>query len=115
MVAKAKAKYVRVSPSKVRRHLNLIKGKPFQDAVNILEFQPSPTAAKVLKVLNSAGANAEENHNMAKDDLFVLQAIADDGPTIKRFRPRALGRAYRINKRTSHITVELTDELPKRK
>jgi len=115
MEAKAKARFVRVSPSKARRYLGLIKGKPFHQAVATLEFKPSPTASKILKVLNSAGANAEENHNMARDDLYVSQAIADDGPIIKRWRPRALGRAYRINKRTSHISIELSDEMPKRK
>jgi len=112
MESTARAKYVRVSPSKARRYMNLIVGKQFEEAVALLEFQPSPTAEKIKKVLESAGANAEENHNLAKDDLYVASAIADSGPILKRIKPRAMGRAYRIRKRTSHFTIVLSDAKP---
>jgi large subunit ribosomal protein L22 len=94
--------------------MRLIKGKPFSEAMAILEFKSSPTADKVRKVLQSAGANAEENHNMVKDALYVHSAVADDGPILKRFRPRAMGRAYRIRKRTSHLTIVLSMKTEKR-
>ncbi len=110
MEAKATAKYLSVPANKVRRYMNLVKGKPFSEAISILEFQPSPTSAKLLKVLAAAGANAEENHNMIKDALYVKNAIADEGPMQKRIRARAMGRACRIRKRTCHITFVLTDQ-----
>ena len=108
--ARAEAKYVRVSPRKVRRYIDLIKGKPYSEAVATLKFMPSPTAAIVRKVLESAGANAEENHNMARDYLYVAEATSDQGPTLKRWRARAMGRGARINKRTSHITIVLSEK-----
>ncbi|HOX28587.1 MAG TPA: 50S ribosomal protein L22 [bacterium] len=105
----AEARYVRISSSKVRRYLNLIKGKKFSEAVAILKFMPSPTAEVIGKVLESAGANAEENHNLLRDYLKVEDAVADQGPTLKRWRARAMGRGVRIRKRTSHITIVLTE------
>jgi large subunit ribosomal protein L22 len=102
---KATAKYVRVSPSKVRQVTRLIVGKPIHEARRILEFADKGAARPLLKVLNSAVANAENNDDLDPDDLVVVSAVADDGPTLRRFQPRALGRAYRIRKRTSHITV----------
>jgi large subunit ribosomal protein L22 len=102
---KATAKYVRVSPSKVRQLTRLIVGQPVADAQNILRFADKGAAQPLLKVLNSAIANAENNDDLDPDELVVTAAFADEGPTMKRYQPRALGRAYRIRKRTSHITV----------
>lgn len=102
---KATAKYVRVSPTKVRQVARLIVGKPVQEAERILLFADKGAAAPLLKVLRSAVANAENNDDLDPDELFVSGAQVDEGPTLKRFQPRALGRAYRIRKRTSHITV----------
>jgi large subunit ribosomal protein L22 len=105
---KATAKYVRVSPYKVRQLTRLIVGAPVQEAQRILQFADKGAAEPLLKVLNSAIANAENNDDLDPDDLVVDRAFADEGPTIKRYQPRALGRAYRIRKRTSHITVVVT-------
>ena len=106
---KATARYVRVSPYKVRQLTPLIVGKPVGQAQQILQFSEKVAAAKpLLKVLNSAVANAENNDELDPDELLVHQAFADEGPTLKRYQPRALGRAYRIRKRTSHITVVVT-------
>ena len=103
---KATARYVRVSPYKVRQLTPLIVGLPVGEAQRRLQFADKPAAAQpLLKVLNSAVANAENNDELDPDELFVHAAFADEGPTIKRYQPRALGRAYRIRKRTSHITV----------
>lgn len=102
---RATAKYVRVSPSKVRQLTNLISGEHVEEARRILRFSGKGAAAPLAKVLNSAVANAENNDGLDPDDLWVNNAIVDEGPTLKRWRPRALGRAYRIRKRTSHITV----------
>jgi large subunit ribosomal protein L22 len=105
--ARAVAKYVRMSPTKVRRVIALIKGRPVQEALDILRFSPQAAAEPVFKVIASAAANAENNHDMDRESLVVALATADEGPTLKRIRPRAQGRAYRIRKRTSHITVEV--------
>ncbi len=102
---KATAKYVRVSPYKVRQLTPLIVGQPVFEAQRILRFADKGAAQPLLKVLNSAIANAENNDDLDPDELIVSGAYADEGPTIKRYQPRALGRAYRIRKRTSHITV----------
>ncbi len=110
--ARAVAKYVRMSPTKVRRVIALVKGRPVEEALSILRFAPQAAATPVYKVIASAAANAENNHGMDGDNLVVAVAMADEGPTLKRIRPRAQGRAYRIRKRTSHITVEV-EELPK--
>ena len=103
----AVAKYIRISPSKVRIVIDLIRGKNYFDALAILENTPKAASLPVKKVLNSAAANAEVNKGMSKDDLYVAEIYADAGPTLKRIMPRAQGRAYRILKRTSHITVVL--------
>jgi large subunit ribosomal protein L22 len=110
--ARAVAKYVHMSPTKVRRVVALIKGRPVQEALDILRFSPQAACEPLFKVVASAAANAENNHAMDRDALVVALATADEGPTLKRIRPRAQGRAYRIRKRTSHITVEVM-EAPK--
>ena len=102
---KATAKYVRVSPPKVRQLTGLISGEHIEEARRILQFSGKGAAQPLSKVLNSAVANAENNDGIDPDDLWVVAAFADEGPTLKRWRPRAHGRAYRIRKRTSHITV----------
>ncbi len=101
----ATAKYVRVSPRKAGDVARLIRGKKVSEAKAILSLTPRAAAKLVGKVLDSAVANAENNHDLDADDLYVVQAYVDGGPTLKRFRPRAMGRASRIRKRTSHITV----------
>ena len=102
-------KYIRISPTKVRLVTELIKGKQVEEAQTILKFTPKRAARIVLKVLNSAIANADQNPNIDVDTLYVQNAFADGGPTLKRWMPRAMGRATRINKRTSHITVILEE------
>jgi len=101
----ATAKYVRVSPRKAGDMATLIRGKNVAEAKAILALSPRAAAKLVGKVLDSAVANAENNHDLDADDLYVVQAYVNGGPTLKRFRPRAMGRASRIRKRTSHITV----------
>jgi len=101
----ATAKYVRVSPRKAGDMARLIRGKKVAEARAILALSPRAAAKVVGKVLDSAVANAENNNDMNADDLYVVQAYVNGGPIIKRFRPRAMGRASRIRKRTSHITV----------
>ncbi len=103
---KATAKYIRISPYKVRIVLDVIRGKDYTEAAAILKNTNKSAAPVILKVLDSAAANAEYK-NISKSDLFVAEAFADQGPTLKRIMPRAKGRAYRILKRTSHITVIL--------
>jgi len=105
MEAKAVARYVRVTPQKARRVVDLIRGMNAGEAQSVLQFAPQAASEPVGKVLASAVANATNNFNLAPETLFVAQAFVDEGPTMKRFRPRAQGRAYRIRKRTSHITV----------
>ena len=104
---RATAKYVRISPFKVRIVLDIIKGKPVTEAVAILENTPKAASEPLLKLVNSAIANAENNMNPARNDLFIAECYADEGPTLKRIQAVSKGRAYRINKRTSHITVVL--------
>ena len=106
----ATAKYVRVSPRKAGDVANLIRGKKVAEAKAILALSPRAAAKLVGKVLDSAVANAENNDNLDADDLWVVRAYADPGPTIKRFQPRAMGRASRIRKRTSHITVSVDEK-----
>ncbi|MFC4001554.1 50S ribosomal protein L22 [Prauserella oleivorans] len=103
----ARARFVRDSPTKVRRVIELIKGRNANEALAILRFSPQAAAGPLAKVLASAMANAENNLDLDPDTLWVKNAYADEGPTLKRIRPRAQGRAYRIRKRTSHITVEV--------
>lgn len=105
MEARAIARYVRVSPRKARAVVDLIRGKSAAEADAILRFSPRAAAEVVGKVLNSAVANAEKNQKMRPETLYVSQAFVDEGPTLKRIKPRAMGRAFRINKRTSHVTV----------
>ncbi|MDP2181214.1 MAG: 50S ribosomal protein L22 [Actinomycetota bacterium] len=105
MEARAVARYERVSPRKARLVVDLIRGKSVEEATAILRFTPRGAAEVVEKVLNSAVANAEKNLHVKSQDLFVATTFVDEGPTLKRIRPRAMGRAFRINKRTSHITV----------
>ena len=110
MTATARARYVRVAPMKVRRVVDLIRGLPATDAVDLLRLAPQAASEPVGKVLQSAIANAvhaanERSEHLDADELYIAEAFVDEGPTLKRFRPRAQGRAYRIRKRTSHITV----------
>jgi large subunit ribosomal protein L22 len=105
MEARAIARYVRVSPRKARLVVDLIRGKSAAEASTILRFTPKGSAEAVGKVLASAVANAEHNLKVKPDTLFVAQAYVDEGPTLKRIRPVSKGRAFRIRKRTSHITV----------
>jgi len=102
---RATAKYVRVSASKVRQLTALIVGMPVPEAVNVLRFAEKGAAVPLLKVVQSAAANAENNDGYDPDELVITRAWADEGPTMKRFMPRAQGRAFKIRKRTSHITV----------
>ena len=104
----ARAKYVRTAPRKARLVVEHIRGKPVSQARAILASTPRAASRDVLKLLNSAVANAENNHELAVDELVVGRAYVDEGPTLKRYRPRALGRATRIRKRTSHMTITLT-------
>jgi large subunit ribosomal protein L22 len=103
--ARAIARHVRLSPSKARRVVNLVRGLPAKEALTVLQFAPQAASEQVYKVLASAIANAENNERLDPDALLVSEAFVDEGPTLKRFRPRAQGRAYRIRKRTCHITV----------
>ena len=105
---KASAMYIRSSASKARVVLNLIRGLPVRNADEVLQFTDREAAVAVRKVLASAVANAVNNDAQDADELFVLAAYADEGPTLKRFRPRAMGRASKIRKRTSHLTITLT-------
>jgi ribosomal protein L22 len=107
-VVRAQAKYVRSSARKARLVIEHIRGKPLEEARAVLRHSPRGIARELEKLLSSAVANAENNHDLVGDDLLVKDAYADEGPTLKRYRPRALGRATRIRKRTSHVTVALT-------
>ena len=109
MEARAQARYVRVTPMKARRVIDLIRGMQATDAQDVFRFAPQAASEPVGKVLASAIANATNNHGMDARDLIVTQAFVDEGPTLKRIRPRAQGRAFRVGKRTSHITVILSD------
>ena len=114
MEAKAQAKYVRCTPMKARRVVDVVRGKRAVEAVNVLRFAPQAAAVPVRKVLESAIANARfkaerDGERFDENDLFIIEAFADEGPTLKRFRPRAQGRAS-ILKRTSHITVIVGDK-----
>ncbi|MEZ0117994.1 50S ribosomal protein L22 [Heyndrickxia coagulans] len=110
MQAKAVAKTVRIAPRKARLVIDLIRGKQVGEALSILKFTPKAASPVIEKVLNSAIANAEHNYDMDANDLVVEMAYVDEGPTLKRFRPRAMGRASQINKRTSHITIVVSDQ-----
>lgn len=110
MEAKAVAKYIRMSPRKARLVVDQIRGKKAQDALAILKFTPNKPAEPIYKVLHSAMANAENNFEMSRDSLYVAQVFVDQGPVLKRFRPRARGTASKIRKPTSHITIILKEQ-----
>ncbi|KUP04625.1 50S ribosomal protein L22 [Bacillus coahuilensis m2-6] len=110
MQAKAVARTVRIAPRKVRLVADLIRGKQVGEAIAILKHTPKAASPVVEKVLNSALANAEHNYNMDLENLVVSEAFVNEGPTLKRFRPRAMGRASQINKRTSHITIVVSEK-----
>jgi large subunit ribosomal protein L22 len=103
--ALATARYVRMTPMKCRRVIDLVRGMPVDQALDVLRFDTHAASEPIYKVVSSAVANATNNKSLDQRDLFIAQAYVDEGPTLKRFRPRAQGRAYRIRKRTSHITV----------
>ena len=109
MVAKAQARFIRISPRKARLVMDLVRGKNVDNAISVLRFTPNKGAKIIEKVLNSAVANAQNNHDMNKGELFIKQGYVDEGPVLKRFRARAQGRASRIRKRTSHITLILEE------
>ncbi|MDQ4113992.1 50S ribosomal protein L22 [Nocardioides sp. NPDC127514] len=101
----ASARFVRITPLKARRVVDLVRGLPVDEALSLLQFAPQAASETVYKVLESAIANAVTTEGLDRDDLVVSVAMVDEGPTMKRWRPRAQGRATRINKRTSHITL----------
>jgi large subunit ribosomal protein L22 len=106
----ATAKYLRGSTRKARLITTAIKGKPVEEAAALLRFMPQSAARDIARVLKSATANAENNHNLSAEDLIVIDAVADEGPTIKRWRPRAQGRAFPIHKGMTHITIVVADQ-----
>jgi len=110
MEAKAHARFIRIAPRKVQLIMDLIRGKEVGEAISILRHTPRSASPIVEKVLNSAIANAEHNFSLDPNSLVISQAFANPGPTMKRFRPRAMGRASRINKRTSHITLVVSEK-----
>lgn len=109
MKVKAHTRFIRQSPYKVRRVLDLVRGLPVEEAEHVLRLTNRAAADPIAKTLRSAVANAEHNHALDAEDLIVAEAFADEGPTLRRYRPRARGRATRINKRTSHITIVVSD------
>jgi large subunit ribosomal protein L22 len=110
MKVHARARFIRQSPYKVRRVLDLVRGLPVEEAREVLTFTRRGAVQPISKALESAVANASHNHALDADELYVVDAFADEGPTLKRYRPRARGRATRILKRTSHITIVVGDE-----
>jgi ribosomal protein L22 len=108
VVVRARARYVRGAPRKARLVMDHIRGRPVEQARAMLAHTPRAVSTDILKLLESAIANAESNFELGADELSVRRCYVDEGPTIKRYRPRAMGRATRINKRTSHMTIELT-------
>ncbi|MBE9580981.1 MAG: 50S ribosomal protein L22 [Proteobacteria bacterium] len=109
MEVRAVAKYVRISPTKVRRVAIAIKGKPVEDALNLLGYMPQRSAKILAKVIRSAVANADQKPDIDVDSLSVSNIAVNQGPSLKRFRPRAMGRATKILKRTSHVTIVLAE------
>jgi len=105
--AKAFSRYIRMSPNKVRRVLNQIRGKNYKDALMLLEFMPYRACGPVWQVIYSAAANAQNNLNIDKENLYISEAFADQGPVLRRFRPRAQGTGYGIRKPTCHISITL--------
>lgn len=108
--SRAVAKYVRMSPTKVRHVMDAVRGKNVEEALAILKFTPNRAAQAISKVVKSAAANALDRHDLDPEELTITRCHVDPGPTLKRIQPRAMGRAYRILKRTSHITVVVSDE-----
>jgi large subunit ribosomal protein L22 len=113
--ARAQVRYARVGPRKARRVIDIVRGMKAADALDVLKFDPHAASEDVYKVVASAVANAEHNEHLDRDALWISEAFVDEGPTLKRFRPRAQGRAYRVRKRTSHITVvvEAREQAPR--
>lgn len=109
MEVRAVAKYVRISPTKVRKVAITIKGKPVEDALNLLGYMPQRSAKILAKVIRSAVANADQKPDIDVDSLSVSNITVNQGPSLKRFKPRAMGRATRILKRTSHVTIVLAE------
>jgi large subunit ribosomal protein L22 len=110
MKVRAVAKYIRVSPTKVRRVARAMKGKRVEDALSVLGFMPQRSADILAKVIRSAVANADQRPDVDVDSLSISSIVVNQGPSLKRFRPRAMGRATKILKRTSHITVVLAEQ-----
>ncbi len=111
-IARASARYLRVSPRKARRIIDIVRGTKATQALDVLKFDEHAASEDVYKVVASAVANAEHNQRLDPDTLWISEAYVDEGPTLKRFRPRAQGRAYRIRKRTSHVTVVVESRSP---
>ena len=110
IVVRASARYVRVAPRKARLIANQVRGMHIEQARALLEFSPRGAAEDIRKLIDSAAANAENNHDLIGDEMRISEITVDEGPTLRRFRPRALGRASRINKRTCHIALALSPE-----
>ena len=106
----AKARHVRIAPRKVRLVMDMVRGKPVDEALQTLGLVRKASAPVLVKIIKSAMANAENNHEMSTDGLIIKKAFVDEGPTLRRFMPRAMGRATMIRKRTSHITVVLSEK-----
>jgi len=113
--ARAQARYSHIATRKARRIIDLVRGMKASEALDILRFAPQAASEDIYKVVASAVANAEHNEHLDRDALWISEAFVDEGPTLKRFRPRAQGRAYRVRKRTSHITVvvEAREQAPR--
>jgi ribosomal protein L22 len=110
VVVRASSRYVRLAPRKARLIADQVRGMHIEQARALLEFSPRGAAEDIRKLLDSAAANAENNHDLIADEMRISEITVDEGPTLRRFRPRALGRASRINKRTCHIAVALSPE-----
>lgn len=110
MESTAKARHVRIAPRKVRLVMDMVRGKPVEEALNTLGLVKKAAAPVIAKIIRSAMANAENNHGLDADNLIITRAYVDEGPTLRRFMPRAMGRATAIRKRTSHITVVLSEK-----
>ncbi|HOP47538.1 MAG TPA: 50S ribosomal protein L22 [Desulfobacteraceae bacterium] len=110
METRAVTRFIRISPRKVRLIMNELRGRKVEDAVNMLSFAPQKGAGMLKKLINSAASNAEQNSAIDVDSLYIKNIYADEGPILKRFRPRAQGRSTRIRKRTSHLTVVLDEK-----
>jgi ribosomal protein L22 len=110
VVVRASSRYVRVAPRKARLIADQVRGMHIEKARALLEFSPRGAAEDIRKLIESAAANAENNHDLVADEMLISEITVDEGPTLRRYRPRALGRASRINKRTCHIAVALSPE-----